>query len=134
PGDPVYVFAPGTEGWGAGAYTLVGLLSFPQTAVEIQAAYLSLEGARELAAPGAATRFDIHLTGDQPGAEAAIQDAKERLAAALGPGVAVETWREASPDMAVVLDLMDPIMTIFAAFIFVLAGLLVVNTIYLGLV
>src|SRR5690606_25746229 len=61
-GDPVYVFAPGTEGWGAAAYTLVGLLSFPQGSYEAQVAYLSLEGAQELAAPGSVSRFEVHLS------------------------------------------------------------------------
>lgn len=134
-GDAVYVFAPGVEGWGASAYTLVGLLEFPQTAVEIQSAFLSLDGARELAAPGAATRFEVHLpAGRETASEAAIQSAKERLAAALGGDVSVEAWREAAPDLATILDIMDPVMIVFAFFIFVLAGLFVVNTIYLSLV
>ena len=94
-----------------------------------------MEGAQELAAPGAATRFEIHLPGDQGAAfEEAIQGAKARLVAALGPDVSVESWREAAPDLAAILDLMDPVMMVFAFFIFVLAGLLVVNTIYLSLV
>ena len=134
-GDPVYVFAPGTEGWGAAVYTLVGLLDFPQSAYEIQAAYLSLEGAQELAAPGAVTRLEVHLDpGRRVLTDAAIAKARDRAAAVLGPDVLVETWREASPDTAAVLDLMDPFMAVFAFFIFILAGLLVVNTIYLGLV
>ncbi|MBO2521451.1 MAG: FtsX-like permease family protein [Clostridia bacterium] len=134
-GDPVYVFAPGTEGWGAAAYTLVGLLDFPQSAYEIQAAFLSLEGAQELAAPGAVTRFEVHLDPERGVVtDARIEEARDRAAAALGPDVRVETWREASPDTAAILDLMDPAMVVFSFFIFILAGLLVVNTIYLGLV
>ena len=134
-GDVVYVFAPGTEGWGAAAYTVVGLLAFPQAAVELQTAYLSLEGAQELAAPGAVTRFELHLGAELgPAGEAAIESVKERLSGALGPGVTVESWREAAPDLAALLDLMDPAMVLFAFFIFVLAGLLLINTIYLGLV
>jgi len=134
-GDPVYVFAPGTEGWGAAAYTLVGLLDFPQTSHEIQAAYVSLEGAQELAAPGAVTRLEIHLAPERGApTDALVEETKARAAAVLGPEVLVETWRESSPDMAALLDMMDPVMTVFSFFIFVLAGLLVVNTIYLGLV
>ncbi|HEY8416983.1 MAG TPA: FtsX-like permease family protein [Limnochordales bacterium] len=134
-GDPVYVFAPATEGWGAAAYTLVGLLDFPQTSLELQAAYLSLEGAQELAAPGAVTRLEVHLAPERGlPMDAVIEETRARLAAALGPEVRVETWREASPDMAALLDLMDPAMTVFSFLIFVLAGLLVVNTIYLSLV
>ena len=103
--------------------------------MEIQTAYLSLEGARELAAPGAATRFEIHLSDVQGGAvQEAIEAAKARLVAALDEDLTVETWREAAPDLATILDIMDPMMMVFAFFIFVLAGLFVVNTIYLGLV
>ena len=134
-GDLVYVFAPGTEGWGAAAYVLVGLLQFPQSTAEVQAAVLSLVGAQELAAPGAASRFEIHLpAGREALVEARVKDAKDRLATAFGDSVSVEDWREASPDLAALLDLMDPVMTIFAAFLFILAGLFVVNTVYLGLV
>lgn len=134
-GDVVYAFAPGTEGWGAAAYTVVGLLAFPQAAVELQAAYLSLEGAQELAAPGAVTRFELHLAGEVgPAGEAAIARVKERLAGLLGPGVVVESWREAAPDLAAILDILDPAMVLFSCFIFILAGLLLINTIYLGLV
>nr|MBO2477736.1 ABC transporter permease [Bacillota bacterium] len=134
-GDPIYVFAPGTEGWGAAAYTLVGLLDFPQTSYEIQVAYLSLEGAQVLAAPGAVTRLEVHLSpGRGVPADTLIEETKARAAAVLGPDVRVQTWREAAPDMAAMLDMMDPGMTIFACLIFVLAGLLVVNTIYLSLV
>lgn len=134
-GDPVYVFAPGTEGWGAAAYTLVGLLSFPQASYEVKVAYLSLEGAQELAAPGAATRFEVHLGADRGvPEEQEIERVKARLVGVLGDDVLVETWREAAPDMAAILDLLDPAMIVFSFFIFVLAGLLVVNTIYLGLV
>lgn len=134
-GDPVYVFAPGTEGWGASAYVLVGILKFPQASYEGKVAYLSLEGAQELAAPGAVTRFEVHLgAGRGVPREEEIHRVKERLTSVLGAGVSVETWREASPDLAAILDLMDPAMVVFSFFIFVLAGLLVVNTIYLGLV
>src|SRR5690606_27257 len=91
-GDVVHVLAPGTEGRGSGAYTLVGLLDFPQSAVEIQAAYLSPEAAQELAAPGAATRFQVHLTGrPQATSEASIQAAKARLSAALSEAVGQAT-------------------------------------------
>ncbi|OUN01710.1 MAG: hypothetical protein BAA04_12700 [Firmicutes bacterium ZCTH02-B6] len=134
-GDPVYVFAPGTDGWGAAAYTLVGLLDFPQTSHEIQAAYLSLEGAQELAAPGAVTRLQVHLAAERGApTDALVEETKARATALLGEEVLVETWREASPDTAALLDMMDPVMTVFSFFIFVLAGLMVVNTIYLSLV
>lgn len=135
PGDLVYLFAPGTEGLGAAAYTLVGLLDFPESALEGRTAYISLVAAQELAAPGAATRFQIHLPDlHRIGDEGRIEQVRDRLAHRLGPDVEVETWREADPSLATLLDLIDPMMLIFNALGFVLAGLLVVNTIYLSLV
>ncbi len=55
------------------------------------------------------------------------------LAASLGPGLSLESWREASPAIAQIFNLLTPLVLIFAAIFFGLAGLLVVNTIYLGL-
>src|SRR5690606_31049720 len=133
PGDPVYVFAPGTEGWGAAAYTLVGLLSFPQTSYGIQAAYLSLEGAQLLAAPDAVTRLEVHLAPERGVVtDAMIEEARDRLAAALGPDVRVETWWEAAPYMAALPPIVHPAMAVFSCFISILAGLLVVNTFSVG--
>lgn len=84
---------------GARPPTLVGLLDFPQTSYEIQVAYLSLEGAQVLAAPGAVTRLELHLSpGRGVPTDALIEDTKARAAAVLGPDVRVETWR----------DIMDP--------------------------
>ena len=78
------------------------------------------------------TRFEVHLDPERGVVtDARIEEARDRAAAALGPDVRVETWREASPDTAAILDLMDPAMVVFSFFIFILAGLLVVNTIYL---
>lgn len=47
--DTVYMYAPGTEGYGASAYTVVGLLDLPGA---VQLARVSLSAAQELAAPG----------------------------------------------------------------------------------
>ena len=83
-GDPVYAFAPGTEGLGAAAYTVVGLLDFPESAVEGRVAYTSLEAAQELAAPGAVTRFELHLPGlTKLNQEPEVFRLQERLAAEL---------------------------------------------------
>ncbi len=134
-GDPVYAFAPGTEGLGAAAYTVVGLLDFPESAVEGRVAYTSLEAAQELAAPGAVTRFELHLPGlTKLNQEPEVFRLQERLAAELGPSLAVENWREANPELATYLELTDPLLLIYSAIFFILAAMLVVNTIYLGLV
>ena len=59
-GDDVYVYAPGTDGYGAAAYTVQGLLSFEDPNREIGAAYLSLVAAQELAAPDGLSRLELH--------------------------------------------------------------------------
>ncbi len=132
-GDPVYVYAPGTEGRGAGAYRLVGLLRFPEAAQEARSAYLSLAAAQELAAPGSATRIELHFPFTRYSQDAQLAVIQPQLAASLGPGLRVESWREASPAIAQIFALLTPLVLIFAAIFFGLAGLLVVNTIYLGL-
>src|SRR5574337_22244 len=52
-GDLVYAYAPGTDGSGASAYRVVGLLAFPESTVNARAAIASLAAAQDLAAPGA---------------------------------------------------------------------------------
>lgn len=134
-GDAVYAYAPGTEGVGAAAYTVVGLLDLPESTFEARAAYLPLAAAQELAAPEAVTRFEIHLPDlkrlEDEGAVPALQ---EVLKGELGPGLSVETWRQANPDLATILDLLGPILLFYAAIFFGIAGLLVINTVYLSVV
>ncbi len=132
-GDAVYVYAPGTEGRGAGAYRLVGLLRFPDPAIEARSAYLALAAAQELAAPGSATRIELHFPFTRYSQDAQLDTVQPALAASLGPGLSLESWREASPAIAQIFNLLTPLVLIFAAIFFGLAGLLVVNTIYLGL-
>lgn len=132
-GDSVYVYAPGTLGRGAGAYKLVGLLRFPDAALEARSAYLSLAAAQELAAPGSATRIELHFPFTRYTQDAQLGPLQAQLVQQLGPGLSLESWRQASPAIAQIFDLLEPLVLIFAAIFFGLAGLLVVNTIYLGL-
>ncbi len=134
-GDTVYAYAPGTEGTGASAYTVVGLLHFPEPPREARTGVLSLPAAQELAAPGAVSRFELHLprfrgTTDDD----ALIPLRARLQEALGTAVTVETWREVFPALSTLERLMRPLVVFFIGLFFVLAGLLVVNTIYLSVV
>lgn len=132
-GEPVYVFAPGTEGRGAGVYRLVGLLHFPDAGLERRAAFISLAAAQELAAPGSATRIELHFPFTRFEQDAQLAPIISELRAGLKPGLSLLSWRQTHPAMAQVFDLMAPMMLIFAAIFFGLAGLLVINSIYLGL-
>lgn len=132
-GDDVFVYAPGTEGYGAAAYTLAGLLDFDDPNREIASAYLSLGAAQELAAPNALTRLELHYP-DIVTVKAdplALADVNA-LATELGSSAQVESWRTIDPALASVLKFIVPIMTIFSGIFFVLAGLLVLNTVYLS--
>lgn len=132
-GDPVYVYAPGTEGRGAAAYRLVGLLKFPDSGLEARSAFTSLAAAQELAAPGSATRIELHFPFTRYSQDAGLATLQSQLAARLGKNLTLETWRQANPAIAQILQLLTPLVLIFAGIFFGLAGLLVVNTIYLSL-
>jgi len=132
-GDAVYAYAPNTQGSGAAVYKVVALLHFPDPATEGRAAYLSLAAAQALAAPGGATRLELHLPITRYSQDWLVSALRPALANALGPGLSVETWREANPSLAQVLALLQPLVLVMMLIFFVLAGLMVVNTVYLGL-
>ncbi len=134
-GDPVYAYAPGTDGAGASAYTVVGILHFPDPTQDARGALLSLPAAQDLAAPGAVSRFEVHFpefrrTTD----DAALVPLRARLQEALGGDVVVETWRETYPSLSSFEKALRPIIVFFVGLFFVLAGLLVVNTVYLSVI
>lgn len=134
-GDPVYAFAPGTEGFGAAAFTVAAVLNLPESSVSARTAVLTLQAAQELAAPNAASRIVVFLpqlkTLEQ---KKLLEEARNKLAAVLPGSYEVLTWRQAQPAFAALLDMYGPILLVYALIFFVLAGLLVVNTVYLGLV
>ncbi len=134
-GDNVYAFAPGTEGLGAAAFVATGLLDLPESNMEARTAVLPLGEAQELAAPDAASRIVIFLPEiNRLGQGEVLEQARKRLQPLIPEGYELLTWREAQPALAAVLDMIKPLMLIYAVLFFVLAGLLVVNTVYLSLV
>ena len=132
-GDPVYVYAPGTEGTGAAVYKVVGLVRIADNAAEVRTAFISLPAAQDLAAPNGATRLELHLPYTRLNQDSAITGLQPSLTSALGSKLAVETWREANPSLAQILQIIGPLGLSFTLIFFGLAGLLVVNTIYLSL-
>ena len=132
-GDDVYVYAPGTEGYGAAAYTVEGLLDFEDPNREINSAYLSLTAAQELAAPDAVSRLELHF----PGVNTLDQDAQTAnevaaLKSALPENLTVEGWRDIDPSLATLVQFFTPVLLVMSLIFFVLAGLLVLNTVYLS--
>ena len=132
-GDDVYVYAPGTDGYGAAAYTVEGLLNFDDPNQEINAAYLSLPAAQELAAPDGLSRLELHF----PDINTLDQDSQAvgeltQLRNALPQGAVVETWRQLDPSLATLVNFFTPVLVMMSLIFFVLAGLLVLNTVYLS--
>lgn len=131
-GDDVYVYAPGTEGYGAAAYTVEGLLAFDDPNREIGAAYLSLQAAQELAASGALSRLELYYPDINTLKEdSLIAPDLEALRNALG-AVEIEAWRQLDPSLASMLKFLTPVVVVESLIFFVLAGLLVLNTVYLS--
>ncbi len=132
-GDEVYVYAPETEGYGAAAYTLRGLLDFDDPNQEINAVYVSLAAAQELAAPNAVSRLELHyptiVTVDQ---DTLTHEDANSLSKSLGQNYEIEVWQELDPGLAGVLNFIMPIMMVMSLIFFLLAGLLVLNTVYLS--
>lgn len=134
-GDTVYMYAPGTEGYGAAAFTVTGILN---VAGAEGVAISSLLAAQDVGAPDDASRFEIYF----PNMRRYNDDASlPRLQSAITSNLAdviniedyqIETWREVNSSIAGYLDSFEGITWVYTAIFFVLAGLLVMNTVYLS--
>ena len=134
-GDEVSLYAPATEGTGAGLYRVTGLVHLDDPSREAGTAYLSLAAAQELAAPDAVERFEIHFPSlHDVRSQDVVTEAAGRLRTALGPAYSVESWRQLDPTLVGLVKVMNPILYGMSLFFYVLAGLLVMNTVYLGLI
>lgn len=131
-GDEVWAYSPGGRGFGAAVFTLVGTVDMPDAATEVTTAWAALEDVQEMAAPNAVHRLEIHglnltrLDQDTVGDELAAA-----LAADLD-GLEVATWRQLNPATVRLLSTIDPMLFAVSVLFFVLAGLLVLNTVYLS--
>ncbi len=133
-GDEVVLYAPGSEGFGAGSFTVIGLVDVLDPVAAARTALLSLAAAQAVAADDAVSRIEVHYPEiRRMQDDVASTETATRLRAAL-PALSVETWRELSPTLVRILDSLRPVMAIVSVIFFVLAGLLVVNSIYLGMV
>lgn len=132
PGDEVFVYAPGGRGFGAASYTVVGVADLLDPKQEIATAWTTLEDAQALAAPDAVQRFEVHGTtllrmSDDTVSETVASRLEEAL-----PDLEAMTWLEVDPSLTSLLDTLDPMLYTVSAMFFVLAGLLVLNTVYLS--
>jgi ABC-type lipoprotein release transport system permease subunit len=131
-GDTVYLYAPGTSGYGAGAFVVRGILKLPSSEMM---AISSLVAAQDLAAPAGINRIEITFPDFSRSADdGKLAEIKTGLQAAIGEGISVESWSEVNPDMAGFIVYFRRVSFIIALIFFILAGLLVANTVYLSVI
>lgn len=131
-GDEVYAYVPGGVGLGAAVFDLVGIVDLADPNAEIAAAWTTLASVQELAAPGSVQRFEIHAPGlVRLDDDTVAGDLAGELGAAL-PDLVSLSWREVNPSIVDLLRAIRPMMHIVTVMFFVLAGLLVLNTVYLS--
>lgn len=131
-GDDVWAYAPGGRGFGAAVFTLVGTVDMSDAAAELGVAWVGLADVQALVAPGALQRLEIHGVNLTRLGQDTISD---DLAASLGADLDeldVATWRQLNPSTVRLLSAIDPMLFAVSALFFVLAGLLVLNTVYLS--
>lgn len=131
-GDDVFAYAPGGAGLGAAVFTLVGIVDLADPNAEIAAAWTTLDATQELAAPDAVQRIEVHGLELVRLADDTVAEALAAALAAELPRLEALTWREVSPGMANVLRTIQPMLFVVSAMFFLLAGLLVLNTVYLS--
>ena len=133
-GDEIVMYAPGTEGYGAASYTVTGLVDVLDPSAAARTALVSLTAAQALAAPDALSRLEIHFTEVRRVQEDAISAETARHVRRALPDLTVETWQQLSPMLGRILDSIRPMMAVTTSIFYILAGLLVVNSIYLGMI
>ena len=133
PGDAVYVFAPGALGLGSGLLPVAGLVDLPEAGLERSFLATDLATAQELVAPGMLERVEVTLPGVRRLADRAkIAALAKVLEESLGPGFEVLRWDQAYPGMGTLLSVSRRWLYLFVALFFVLAGLMVLNAVYLS--
>ena len=114
-GDTVYMYTPGTDGYGAAAYTVTGIVTIPNSE---NFAFSSLLAAQELAAPESINRVEITFPDFNRGTDdTALVDLQAQAQDALGKAYIVETWSEVIPELAGFIGYFNRV-SLFIAFIF----------------
>ena len=115
-GDTVYMYTPGTDGYGAAAYTVTGIITIPNSQ---GFAFSSLLATQELAAPESINRVEVTFPDFNRGADdTALIDLKAQAQKALGEDYIVETWSEIIPELAGFIGYFKPSFTFYCLYIF----------------
>lgn len=114
--------------------TVVGVLDAPSQELSQGIVQVPLADAREaIDFPNGATTVAA-LVGDVTGPwdNPRIESVAGQIRRSLGDDFAVETWRQVAPQTAGLLEILRPINLGFMAIFFLLAGLVVLNTLFLN--
>jgi ABC-type lipoprotein release transport system permease subunit len=113
---------------------VVGVIDPPAREVSRAVVQVPLADARNLIKNDkAATNVVVLIEGvSGPWDQQRIDEAAARLQASLGDGYVVETWKDLAPETVALFNIIGPLYLVFAMIFFVLAGLVVLNTLYLS--
>jgi len=133
-GQIIILTAHPETGTGVLVSKIVGVLDAPSRELSRGIVQVPLEEARRaIRLPKAATGVIALVRGVKgPWDSPRIEAVAERLRRALGEGFTVETWETLAPQAVGLLKILKPINMGFMAIFFALAGLVVLNTLYLN--
>jgi ABC-type lipoprotein release transport system permease subunit len=133
-GRVILLIAHPDTGTGVLLPEIVGILDAPSRELSRAIVQVPLREARKaIRLPNGATSVIALVQGVQgPWDTPRIQAVAERLQLALGEEFTVETWEELAPQAVGFLKILKPINAGFMAIFFALAGLVVLNTLYLN--
>jgi ABC-type lipoprotein release transport system permease subunit len=113
---------------------VVGVIDPPARELSRAVVQVPLADARNLIKNDkAATNVVVLIEGvSGPWDQQRIDEAAARLQANLGDGYVVETWKDLAPETVALFNIIGPLYLVFAMIFFILAGLVVLNTLYLS--
>ncbi|MFB6286989.1 MAG: ABC transporter permease [Candidatus Bipolaricaulia bacterium] len=114
--------------------TIVGVLDAPSPELSQRIVQVPLAEAQSaISLPNAATSVAALVKGvNGPWDSPRIEQVTERVRQALGEGFAVESWRSLAPQTVGLLNILKPINLGIMSIFFLLAGLVVINTLFLN--
>ncbi len=113
---------------------IVGELDAPSSELNRSLLQITLKDARQLIKSSTAATTAVAMVKGVTGPwdSAKIDQVANRLQSKLGEEFLVETWKELAPQRAGILRILRPLYAVFAAIFYLLAGLVVLNTLYLS--
>jgi len=134
PGDLVYLYLPEALGEGSGLLPVAATVELLEKNEERAFLALPLATASRLAAPGMVSELVIFLPGVvRFSQQARLELAQRRLSAALPGGLEVLRWDQTVPGLSGMVRVFHRMMLLFVGIFFLLAALILLNTVYLSL-